>query len=275
MCTSISRCGTTVSLLRSCRWPLHVGDGLFLVTCTVRPSYDPARAGGAAGWTEHAAFMDGWSSRFVVSVGRWRTSTGGAGGRGRVRGRRTPQLAGSLARATSSSTRSSRGRSASTAPGARLARSADVGDQLAQQVEHAAGPGPRGRQSASAFSSSEAEQTAVRVALATQLLDGAERLDVTEVVADEGDRLGAELLDEPVHGRALVHAVGADLDHVAAGLDVEVVGLGRLVEQRQQSFVRRLRVLEPAGVHGDREPLLLDPGLVGLGRGGAAAAARP
>ena len=115
--------------------------------------------------------------------------------------------------------------------------------------------------------SSEAEQTSRPGSpSARSERDGLERLDVAEVVAGEDDAAGLQLVDEGPHGVTLVHARERDLDHVAAGLDDRGRGAWRARASGGSSRSNAAGgSVEPAGVHGDREALLLDVRLGGVG----------
>ena len=101
-------------------------------------------------------------------------------------------------------------------------------------------------------------------ALVTERGDRLERLEVAQVVAGEEEGAGRGLLDEGADDLTLVHAGRADLDHLAAGLDHQVVLRGQVGQHRQEYVERGGGVLQPPGVDGDRQPLVLDERVTGV-----------
>ena len=76
--------------------------------------------------------------------------------------------------------------------------------------------------------------------------------------------LASTLLGQVADDDPLVHARGAHLDHVAAGLLDQAVALGEVAQPRLEPVVRRGRVVEPPRVDGDGQALVLDEGVGGV-----------
>src|SRR5690606_20735420 len=93
-----------------------------------------------------------------------------------------------------------------------------------------------------------------------ELLHGREGREVAEVVARVEDRPGADLARVLLQGDALVHAGRAQLQHHPARLHDQAVPGGQAGQRLPQGLEGGLRLGGPAGVHGHRAALLLDPG---------------
>ena len=111
-------------------------------------------------------------------------------------------------------------------------RFSNLSARAASQAATPAGPSStRSESPASASSSCDAEQIRrPSIPSASQLLDRAERGQVTEVVAGEDHLPGTGLDDDVAQRLALVHAESADLQHALARLEMQAVALGEVGE---------------------------------------------
>ena len=109
---------------------------------------------------------------------------------------------------------------------------------------------------------------------AAQVRDRVEGLDVAEVVPDEHHRVGVQLLLQGAHGVALVHPAARTSTTIRPGSRTRPCAAAARSSTGVSRSLRACRVGEPAGVHGDREPLALEVGVARGPRGAAARGAR-